>query len=108
MCPTLSILEPRPALVAQYAEALVEAMGAVSPLVEEAEQCWKHEFGTVNALVSRDLVEAHRDIIRTAPFMRVRGPLEERAREQRTLIVEEVEELLPAEVLAMPHGKEFG
>ncbi len=38
LCPTLSILEPRPALVAQYAEALVEAMSAVSPLVEEAEQ----------------------------------------------------------------------
>ncbi|TAJ17912.1 MAG: DNA polymerase Y family protein [Dehalococcoidia bacterium] len=36
LCPTLSILEPRPVLVAQYAEALVEAMVAVSPLVEEA------------------------------------------------------------------------
>jgi DNA polymerase-4/protein ImuB len=37
-CPTLSILEPRPALVTRYAEQLVEAMSAVSPLVEEAEQ----------------------------------------------------------------------
>ena len=36
LCPTLSILEPRPALVARYADDLVEAMGAVSPLVEEA------------------------------------------------------------------------
>ena len=66
------------------------------------------EFGMVNALVSRDLVETHRDIVRTAPFMRVRGPLEERAGEQRTLIVEQVEELLPAEALPMPRGKEFG
>ncbi len=38
LCPTLSIIEPRPALVARYAEELVEAMSAVSPLVEEAEQ----------------------------------------------------------------------
>jgi len=37
-CPTLTVLEPRPALVAHYADALVEAMAAVSPLVEEAEQ----------------------------------------------------------------------
>jgi DNA polymerase-4/protein ImuB len=37
LCPTLSILEPRPALVARYARELIEAMSAVSPLVEEAE-----------------------------------------------------------------------
>lgn len=37
VCPTLTILEPRAALVAHAAEALVEAMCAVSPLVEEAE-----------------------------------------------------------------------
>ncbi len=37
LCPSLHVLEPRPALVVRYAEALVEAMGAVSPLVEEAE-----------------------------------------------------------------------
>lgn len=37
LCPTLAILEPRPALVARYAERLVEAMAAVSPLVEKAE-----------------------------------------------------------------------
>ncbi len=66
------------------------------------------EFGMVNALVNRDLVETHRDIVRTAPFVRVRGLLEERAGEQRTLIVQEVTELLPADVLAMPRGKEFG
>ncbi len=37
LCPMLTVLGPRPALVAGIAEALVEAMGAVSPLVEEAE-----------------------------------------------------------------------
>ncbi len=38
LCPQLTVLEPRPALVAHYADALVEAMAAVSPLVEEVEQ----------------------------------------------------------------------
>jgi len=37
LCPTLTVLEPRPALVARYADALVEAMASVSPLIEEAE-----------------------------------------------------------------------
>ena len=36
LCPTLSVLEPRPALVARFARDLVEAMAAVSPLIEEA------------------------------------------------------------------------
>ena len=36
-CPTLNILEPRPALVAHTADALVEAMCTVSPFVEESE-----------------------------------------------------------------------
>lgn len=38
LCPTLQVLEPRPALVARYADSLVEAMGTVSPLIEEAAQ----------------------------------------------------------------------
>ena len=62
----------------------------------------------VNVLVSRDLVEAHRDIIRTAPFMHVRGVLEHRAGEQRTLIADAIDEFLPADVLAMPSGKSWG
>ena len=66
------------------------------------------EFGMVNVLVNRDLVEAYRDIVRTAPFMRVCGVLEERAGEQRTLIAEAVEEFLPAEVVSMPTGKSWG
>ena len=37
-CRTLTVLEPRPALVTHYADALVETLAAVSPLVEEAEQ----------------------------------------------------------------------
>lgn len=37
LCPMLNVVEPRPALVARYAEGLVEAMAAVSPLIEEAE-----------------------------------------------------------------------
>lgn len=37
LCPALTILEPRAALVARYAEELVEVMAAVSPLIEEAE-----------------------------------------------------------------------
>lgn len=66
------------------------------------------EFGMVNVLVSRELIEAHRDIVRTAPFMRVTGPLEERAGEQRTLIAETVAQFHPAEALAMPAGKSWG
>ncbi len=37
LCPSLVVLEPRPAHVARVAAALVEAMATVSPLVEEAE-----------------------------------------------------------------------
>ena len=62
----------------------------------------------VNVLVSRDLVKAHRDVVRTAAFVRVRGPLEQRAGEQRTLIAESVEEFVPAEALSMPEGKSWG
>ena len=65
------------------------------------------EFGMVNALISKQLVEAHRDIVRTAPFMRVSGILEERAGEQRTLIADRLEEMLPAEMLSMPAGKSW-
>jgi error-prone DNA polymerase len=66
------------------------------------------EFGMVNVLVSRELVEAHRDVVRTAQFVRVRGPLERRTGEQRTLIAESVEQFHPAEALAVPPGKSWG
>ncbi len=65
------------------------------------------EFGLVNVLVNRDLVASERDVVRTAPFVRVRGLLEKRAGEQRTLVAEDVAQLFPHEVLAMPRGKEF-
>ena len=38
LCPQLIVLEPRPALIAHYADALIDAMATASPLVEEAEQ----------------------------------------------------------------------
>ena len=49
-----------------------------------------------------------RDVVRTAPFIRARGVLEERAGEQRTLVADAVEQFLPATLLPMPSGKEFG
>ena len=66
------------------------------------------EYGMVNVLVGRELVEAQRDIVRTAPFVRVTGTLEERAGEQRTLIAESITQIFPAEVLSMPAGKSWG
>jgi error-prone DNA polymerase len=66
------------------------------------------EFGMLNVLVSRELSEASRDVVRGASFVRVRGELETRAGEQRTLVATSVETLLPAEALAMPEGKSWG
>ena len=37
LCPPLVVVEPRPAYVQRIAEALVEAMASVSPVIEEAE-----------------------------------------------------------------------
>ncbi|MCK9485378.1 MAG: DNA polymerase III subunit alpha [Dehalococcoidia bacterium] len=66
------------------------------------------EFGMVNVLVRRDLVEAYRDVVRTAPFMRIRGTLEDRAGEQRTVIAESLEQIFPAQALSVPEGKSWG
>lgn len=38
ICPMLTLVRPRPALIARYADWLIEAMCAVSPVVEEEEQ----------------------------------------------------------------------
>ena len=72
------------------------------------------EFGMVNVLVSRDLVERARLAVRTAPFVLVRGKLEgpripgERGpAEQRTVVAYAVEELLPARALRTPAGKSW-
>ena len=77
------------------------ARGIVFLLLED-------EFGMLNVLVSKELTETARDAVRGASFVRVRGELETRAGEQRTLIAETVEALLPAEALAMPEGKSWG
>ena len=88
------------------------AKGIVFLLLED-------EFGMVNVLVNRDLVERARLAVRTASFVRVRGKLEgpadapdasatERSGEQRTLVAYAVEELLPAEALRTPEGKSWG
>ena len=66
------------------------------------------EFGMLNVLVSKELVEAQRDVVRTAPFVRVRGKLETRAGEQRTLVADSVDQLFLPEALTMPAGKSWG
>jgi error-prone DNA polymerase len=65
------------------------------------------EFGLVNVLVSRELSERFRDEVRTASFLRVRGVLEQRAGEQRTLIADTLSEIVPAEALRTPSGKSW-
>ncbi len=77
------------------------AKGIVFLLLED-------EFGLVNVLVSRALVERFADHIRTEPFVRVRGVLEERGGAQRTLVAERIDALVPAEVFRTPAGKSWG
>ena len=66
------------------------------------------EFGMVNVLVNRELAERARDEVYTAAFLRVRGTLERRAGEQRTLVASMLQEVLPAEALRTPSGKSWG
>ena len=66
------------------------------------------EFGLMNILVSRELSEKFRDHIRTEPFIRATGILEQRAGEQRTLVATHLEALVPAEVFRTPEGKSWG
>lgn len=66
------------------------------------------EFGMVNVLVGKELVERHREAVRTAAFVRVRGVLETRAGEQRTIVADSVEPFVPHMALAMPEGKNWG
>ena len=77
------------------------ARGIVFLLLED-------EFGLMNVLVSRELVAAERDAVRTAAFLRARGTLEQRAGEQRTLVASALREVVPAEALRMPSGKSWG
>jgi hypothetical protein len=62
----------------------------------------------MNVLVSRELSERFRDHIRTEPFIRAKGILEQRAGEQRTLVATHLEVLVPAEVFRTPEGKSWG
>ena len=66
------------------------------------------EYGLMNILVSKELAERMRDTVRTAAFVRTRGVLEKRAGEQRTLVAQSLEEMLPHEALQMPSGKSWG
>ena len=77
------------------------ARGIVFLLLED-------EFGLMNVLVGRELYQAFRDEVRMAAFVRVRGQLEERAGEQRTLVAASVTELFSAGALVMPEGKSWG
>ena len=77
------------------------ARGIVFLLLED-------EFGMINVLVSEALADRFKDHIRTAPFVRVRGVLEERMGEQRTLVASRIEELVPADMFRTPMGKSWG
>ena len=66
------------------------------------------EFGLINILVSKEISERFRDQIRTEPFIRVRGTLEHRAGEQRTLVATRLAALVPKEVFKTPEGKSWG
>ena len=76
------------------------ARGIVFLLLED-------EYGLMNILVRRELAEERRDIVRTAAFVRTRGVLDERAGEQRTLIADALDEIVPAGALPMPSGKSW-
>jgi error-prone DNA polymerase len=65
------------------------------------------EFGMLNVLVSRDLAARNREVVRLSPFVVVRGVLEQRAGEQRTLVASALREMIPVEALAMPAGKSW-
>ncbi len=77
------------------------ARGIVFLLLED-------EFGLVNVLVSKELSDERRDVVRTASFVRARGVLETRAGEQRTLVASSLGEVVPARALRPPSGKSWG
>ncbi len=77
------------------------AKGIVFLLLED-------EFGMMNVLVSRELADRERQVVRLSPFVIVRGELEQRAGEQRTLVADSLRALLPAEAMVMPEGKSWG
>ena len=66
------------------------------------------EWGLVNVLVSKALAARYREAVRTASFVHVRGVLEHRAGEQRTLVAASLRELVPEQAMRMPSGKSWG
>jgi error-prone DNA polymerase len=66
------------------------------------------EYGLVNVLVSKELSERYREEVRTAAFVHVRGVLEHRAGEQRTLVAASMREVVPEQAMRMPSGKSWG
>ena len=66
------------------------------------------EFGLVNVLVSRELSEHFHEQVHAAAFLHVRGTLERRTGELRTLVASALREIVPAEALRTPSGKSWG
>ncbi len=77
------------------------AKGIVFLLLED-------EFGMANVLVSAELYDEARVVVRTTPFVVVRGRVQSRDGMMRLIVAQEVRELLPREVVAMPDGKSWG
>ena len=77
------------------------ARGIVFLLLED-------EYGLVNVMVSREMEERERATVRTAMFITVRGVLEARAGEQRTIVAQALHEVIPTEALQPPPGKSWG
>jgi hypothetical protein len=66
------------------------------------------EFGLTNVLVSRELSDQFREVVRLASFVRAVGVLEQRGGEQTTIVATSIQEVRPAQALAMPSGKSWG
>jgi len=65
------------------------------------------EYGLTNILISRELSERFREVVRLAAFVRVAGTLEQRGGAQPTVVATTLEEVRPAQALAMPSGKSW-
>lgn len=58
--------------------------------------------------MGQELYERVRVAVHTASFVLVRGRTESRAGSMRLVVAENVREVLPREVVAMPDGKSWG
>ncbi len=66
------------------------------------------EYGLANVLVRPELYEQARVVVRTAPFLLVRGKVEARGGMIPLVVATKVEELIPRRLMAMPGGKSWG